>query len=120
MFKKLLKILLLAGISCAVVALFSLAGAYFYVSRSLPEFDTLEDYQPPAITRAYSEDGQTIAEFYKERRIVVPVNRMPKQLIQAFVAASGDRSYLYFPCRPEKHQSGWYCPGRQHHHSASG
>jgi len=87
MFKKLLKILLLAGISCAVVALFSLAGAYFYVSRSLPEFDTLEDYQPPAITRAYSEDGQTIAEFYKERRIVVPVNRMPKQLIQAFVAA---------------------------------
>nr|WP_320049267.1 PBP1A family penicillin-binding protein [uncultured Desulfuromonas sp.] len=77
----------LAGLSLGVVAIFGLAGAYFYVSRSLPDFETLEDYQPPAITRIYSEDGQTIAEFYKERRIVVPVTRMPQPLIQAFVAA---------------------------------
>nr|WP_320114598.1 PBP1A family penicillin-binding protein [uncultured Desulfuromonas sp.] len=85
--RKILKIFFLLGVSLGVVAFFGLAGAYFYVNSSLPEFDTLEDYQPPAITRAYSEDGQTIAEFYRERRIVVPVTRMPKQLIQAFVAA---------------------------------
>lgn len=76
--------LTLAG---GIVSLSALAGAYFYVARSLPQFETLADYQPPAITRVYSEDGQTIAEFYEERRIVVPVANMPQKLIQAFVAA---------------------------------
>jgi len=76
--------LTLAG---GIVSLSAVAGAYFYVASSLPHFATLADYQPPAITRVYSEDGQTIAEFYEERRIVVPVNHMPQKLIQAFVAA---------------------------------
>ena len=78
---------MLLTLICAVVSLSALAGAYFYVASALPKFDSLEDYQPPAITRVYSEDGQTIAEFYHERRIVVPVERIPQQLIQAFVAA---------------------------------
>ncbi|MEA3464418.1 MAG: PBP1A family penicillin-binding protein [Thermodesulfobacteriota bacterium] len=84
---KIFRYLILLTIVGAVVTLSALAGAYFYVASSLPKFDSLEDYQPPTITRVYSEDGQTIAEFYHERRIVVPVERMPQQLIQAFVAA---------------------------------
>ena len=87
MLRKTLRLLFLAVIASGIISLSGLAGAYFYVASSLPKFDTLEDYQPPAITRVYSEDEQTIAEFYQERRIVVPVNRMPQMLIQAFVAA---------------------------------
>ncbi len=85
---------LLVLILVGMVAGFSaVTGAYLYVSSSLPKFDSLEDYQPPAITRVYSEDGQIIAEFYEERRIVVPVNRMPQKLIEAFVAAE-DANYF--------------------------
>lgn len=62
-------------------------GAYLYVSKSLPRVDTLADYRPPIITRVFSDDGTVIAELFEERRIVVPVSRIPKQLIQAFVAA---------------------------------
>ncbi len=62
-------------------------GAYFYVSKSLPRVDTLADYRPPIITRVFSDDGTVIAELFEERRVVVPVSRIPKQLIQAFVAA---------------------------------
>ena len=65
----------------------ALVGAYFYVSATLPRVDTLADYRPSVVTEVYSADGEVIAEFCKERRIVVPVSRMPKQLIQAFVAA---------------------------------
>lgn len=86
-FHKFSRYLIFFSIACIVVTLSALSGAYFYVSRSLPKFDSLDDYRPPAITRVYSEDGQTIAEFYKERRIVVPINRLPQKLIQAFVAA---------------------------------
>jgi penicillin-binding protein 1A len=65
----------------------ALLGAYLYVAGALPKVDTLADYRPPVITRVFSDDGTVIAEFSRERRIVVPVSRMPQQLIQAFVAA---------------------------------
>ncbi|OQY19585.1 MAG: penicillin-binding protein [Desulfobacteraceae bacterium 4572_35.1] len=84
---KVVRWLLLLVLIAVVFGASALTGAYLYVASSLPKFDTLEDYQPPAITRVYSEDEQVIAEFYKERRIVVPVNRIPQKLIEAFVAA---------------------------------
>jgi len=86
-FLKIIRWLAWLTLAGGIVALSGLAGAYFYVARTLPQLETLADYQPPAITRVYSEDGQTIAEFYEERRIVVPVTNMPQRLIQAFVAA---------------------------------
>ena len=76
--------LVLLGLLVAVVVPVS---AYLYVSKSLPRVDTLADYRPPIITKVYSDDGAVIAELFEERRIVVPVSRMPKQLIQSFVAA---------------------------------
>ncbi|MBW2520705.1 MAG: transglycosylase domain-containing protein, partial [Deltaproteobacteria bacterium] len=69
--------------------------AYFYVSKSLPQVDTLADYRPPVITRVLSDDGTIIAELFKERRIVVPVSRMPRQLIQAFVAAEDSNFFKH-------------------------
>jgi penicillin-binding protein 1A len=71
----------------AIIGCSALVGAYYFVSRTLPQLDKLEDYTPPAVTSVYSSDGHKIAEFYRERRIVVPINRMPQKLIQAFVAA---------------------------------
>jgi len=70
-----------------VSGLSALVGAYLYVDSSLPRVDTLADYRPPVVTTVYSDDGEVIAEFYRERRIVVPVSRMPQQLIEAFVSA---------------------------------
>lgn len=87
---KLPKFLRYVIITCLVGLMLIIVGplaAYLYVSKSLPRVDTLADYQPPVITRVYSDDGSVIAELFEERRIVVPVSRMPKQLIQAFVAA---------------------------------
>ncbi len=64
-----------------------LITAYLVVSSTLPRVETLDDYRPPIITKVYGDDGTLIAEYFKERRIVVPVERMPRQLIQAFVSA---------------------------------
>lgn len=86
-FYKIIRWLAWLTLAGGIISLSAVAGAYFYVASSLPQFDSLADYKPPAITRVYSEDGQTIAEFYEERRIVVPVTHMPQKLIQAFVAA---------------------------------
>jgi penicillin-binding protein 1A len=40
-----------------------------------------------------SVDGRLIGEFYTERRIVVPYQRIPKRLIQAFIAAEDKKFF---------------------------
>ena len=62
-------------------------GLYTYISRDLPKISTLKDYRPPIITTVYADDGRKIAEFYNERRIVVPLSETPETLITAFIAA---------------------------------
>ncbi len=70
-----------------------LLGAYFYVSSTLPKVETLSDYQPPLITQIYADDGTIIAEYSRERRILVPYEKIPKTLVQAFVSAE-DSSFF--------------------------
>ncbi len=71
------------------------AGLFFYLSKDLPKIGSLRDYAPPIITAVYSDDNQKIAEFYKERRIIVPLDRIPEQLKQAFIAAEDARFYKH-------------------------
>ncbi len=83
----LLRWCLVLGGAGLLTILLVVVGAYLYVARELPKVDTLADYRPPIVTRVLSDDGSVIAELYEERRIVVPIERIPKQLVQAFVAA---------------------------------
>jgi penicillin-binding protein 1A len=72
-----------------------LGGAYFYFTKSLPQISSLKDYRPPIITTVYSDDNRKIAEFFKERRIIVPHEKIAKTLIDAFVAAEDARFYKH-------------------------
>ena len=80
------------GIICGAIAV---SGTYFYLSRDLPKITTLADYRPPIITTVYSDDNQKIAEFFKERRIVIPLDKMPELLKKAFIAAEDARFYKH-------------------------
>lgn len=73
-------------ISAAVICSFFL-GIYLYFTIGLPSVVALKDYQPNLVTKAYSKDGELIGEFYIERRVVVPLAKMPTHLIDAFLAA---------------------------------
>jgi len=83
------------GLLGLLLAIIVPVGAYLYVAKSLPRVDTLADYRPPIITRVYSDDKAVIAELFEERRIIVPVSRMPKQLVQAFVAAEDSNFFKH-------------------------
>jgi penicillin-binding protein 1A len=91
--KAYLKYLIFAGIGVPLLGIALLIGAYFYVSATLPKVETLSDYNPPLITTIRADDGTVIAEYSRERRILVPYEKMPKTLIQAFVAAE-DSSFF--------------------------
>ncbi len=64
-----------------------ITGLFVYLSQDLPKINTLNDYRPATVTSVFSDDGRKIGEFYKERRIVIPLAQMPENLINAFVAA---------------------------------
>ncbi len=71
-------------------------AGYLYFSYDLPKLNKLSDYHPKTVSRFYSDDGTVIAEYYEERREVVPLSRMPRHLVNAFVAAE-DQTFFDHP-----------------------
>jgi penicillin-binding protein 1A len=78
-----------------VVAAGAAVAGYHYFSADLPRIESLADYHPPIVTTVYADDGQQIAEFYTERRVVVPLEQIPPTLIAAFVASEDARFYKH-------------------------
>jgi len=90
-----LSTLLLIVIALVVVAILGVGVYVAVLQAKLPRVDRLADYRPPVVSQVYGDDGTLVGEFYLERRIVVPVNRMPRKLIQAFVAAEDANFYSH-------------------------
>jgi len=65
---------------------------YREFASQLPErLDRVLDYAPALATRVYSADGELIGEFFLQRRILVPLARIPAHVQQAFVSAEDRR-----------------------------
>jgi penicillin-binding protein 1A len=81
--------------SLIVIFVLLVGGAYgFYsVTRNLPQISSLQDYEPSIVTTVYDDNDNLIAEFYLERRIVVPLEQIPQRLIEAFVSAEDSRFF---------------------------
>ena len=62
-------------------------------SQDLPSYESLANYEPPVMTRIHAHDGSLIAEYARERRIFVPINTIPKRVINAFLSAEDRRFY---------------------------
>jgi len=62
-------------------------------SQDLPSYEKLAEYEPPVMTRIHAHDGRLLAEYARERRIFVPINTIPKLVINAFLSAEDKRFY---------------------------
>jgi len=62
----------------------------------LPSLNQLERYEPSLITRIYSDDGQVLKEFYKERRILVPLEKMSPHLLDALISTEDRKFYRHW------------------------
>jgi penicillin-binding protein 1A len=61
-------------------------------SKQLPDYSQLQDYEPAVMTRVHASDGSLLAEYAKERRLYLPIQAIPKSVINAFIAAE-DKSF---------------------------
>lgn len=68
--------------------------------KDLPDYRQLADYEPPTVTRIHAGDGRLLAEYAQEKRVFVPVEAMPKRLIEAFLAAEDKNFYTHFGLDP--------------------
>ena len=89
------KILLISGACLAGIALLALSGYVLFLMATLPKVDRLADYRPPIVSQVFGDNGSLVGEFYLERRIVVPVDKIPRKLINAFVAAEDSNFYRH-------------------------
>ncbi len=62
---------------------------------TLPSLEVLTDYRPKIPLRVYTADGVLMGEFGEERRAVIKIGEVPKQLKQAILAAEDDRFYQH-------------------------
>ena len=85
-------------ISTIVLVIAAAGGAVFVFQKygsDLPDYGQLATYQPPITTRVHAADGRLISEFATEKRVFVPVEAIPKRVIQAFLAAEDDTFYTH-------------------------
>ena len=88
-FTRLLLVLFTVGV-LAGAAVLGLVARY---AAELPAVEVLRDYNPSLVTKVYGADGSVVGEFFVERRVIIPLSRIPKILQDAFVAAE-DASFF--------------------------
>src|SRR6476661_2867771 len=90
-----------AGAIVFVVAAIAVGGLLWKVSRDLPDYTQLADYQPAVMTRVHAADGSLLAEYARERRMFIPIQAVPKLVIAAFVSAEDKNFYKHQGVDPE-------------------
>ncbi len=78
---------ILAGTAATVLGVGGVAGAFWWYSRDLPTLETLATYRPPTVTLVEDKDGKLLGEIYEKRRYVVPLEKIPKHVQNAFIAS---------------------------------
>ncbi|MEA3024501.1 MAG: penicillin-binding protein, partial [Alphaproteobacteria bacterium] len=79
-------IVFLVGIGAA-------AGLVWHFSKDLPDYSQLQDYEPRVMTRVHASDGSLLAEYARERRLYLPIQAVPKLVLNAFVSAEDKNFY---------------------------
>src|SRR5580658_3698112 len=79
-----------------IVSVGAISGLLYHFSKDLPDYSQLEDYEPPVMTRVHAADGELLAEYAKQRRLYLPIQAVPKLVINAFISAE-DKNFYEHP-----------------------
>lgn len=71
------------------------------LTKDLPDYTALKNYEPPVMTRVHAADGSLMAEYATQRRMFLPIQAIPDRVKQAFVAAEDKNFYTHIGVDPE-------------------
>ncbi len=92
-FLKKIFILITSFILLSAILIISILWTY---SNDLPDYKFLKNYKPPVSSKVYSGNGNLVADFSQEKRVFVPFNSIPKNVINAFLSAE-DKNFFKHP-----------------------
>ena len=92
LFKKLLTLFSSAFISLFALFILLLFLVWHFV-LDLPDHEQLINYEPPMVTRVYAANGRLISEYAAEQRSFVPLESVPKIVIDSFLVAEDKNFY---------------------------
>ncbi|MEE4379938.1 MAG: PBP1A family penicillin-binding protein, partial [Candidatus Competibacteraceae bacterium] len=70
-------------------------GAFFALTRDLPQIRELENFEPSAATRIYSADQVLLAELFVEKRMPVSIDQIPAHLKSALIVTEDRQFYRH-------------------------
>ena len=83
--------IMLALFSLGFLGLIATVGVVAFTihhyGKDLPDHAQLRDYEPSIITRIYAGDGGLLAEYAQEKRIFVPIQKIPDLVKNSFLSA---------------------------------
>lgn len=75
---KIFSTLVSAGLFLAILVFAGVIVFLGKLSLDLPDYRQLANYEPPVTTRLFAGDGQLLMEYAAEKRLFVPVNKIPE------------------------------------------
>ena len=87
------KLLFFISILMLGTGLFFALMVYYDATKSLPNHRVLRDYRPDMVTRIHTGDGRLLAEYAAEKRVFVPIEEIPENLLNAFLSAEDKNFY---------------------------
>jgi len=103
------KTFFIVAVSGTLVGTLAAAGVAWYFSKNLPKIFSVADYRPLGVTKIVAQgpviekkeeqkapaQEAVIGEFYKERRYLVPYEKIPEIVIRAFISAEDDQFFAH-------------------------
>ena len=91
------KWLAIVGFSGLLLLVATVAFVFWMYGRdpNLPDYSKLGDYHPKQVTQILDANDNRIDEIYSERRTYVPYEKVPKILIDSFVAAEDNKFWTH-------------------------
>ncbi len=93
---KFLKNILVFSIVIILLGGLSIIGILWTYSNDIPDYKFLKNYKPSVSSKVYSGNGELVADFSQEKRVFVPFNSIPKNVINAFLSAE-DKNFFSHP-----------------------
>ena len=91
-----LRKIFVAALSFLLVISIIVIAILWTFSSNIPDYKFLKNYKPPVSSKVYSGNGDLVADFSKEKRIFVPYNSIPENVVNAFLSAE-DKNFFFHP-----------------------
>ena len=93
---RLIKKILTISLSFLLLASILIFVVLWTFSNNIPDYKFLNNYKPPVSSKVYSGGGELVADFSKEKRVFIPYDSIPNNVINAFLSAE-DKNFFSHP-----------------------